>query len=213
MGKEVFKLAHGIALTGSMGVGKSTLTECLGKRGWTVLQSDRLARELVQPGETANREIRDAFGDEVFGPRDELDRAKLSEIVFRNVAKRRRLEAILHPKIRARWLDEAERAEQAGAWVAVDVPLLYEAGADKHFHHVVVVACSEKTQRVRLRERGWTAKQVENRLKAQMPQQEKIDRAGRMIWNEFSKENMEEQLQRVLDALQEEQTYASQKEK
>ncbi len=209
MDNEVFKLTRGIALTGSIGVGKSTVTESLRRRGWLVLESDQLARELVRPGETANREIREAFGDGVFSPGDELDRAKLSQIVFRNVEKRRRLEAILHPKIRARWLDEAKRAESQGVWVAVEVPLLYEAGADRHFHHVVVVACSQKMQRSRLRERAWTDEQAESRLKAQLPQQEKIDRAGHVIWNEFSKKNMEEQLQRVLDILKQEQTYAS----
>ena len=213
MGKEVFKLARGIALTGSVGVGKSTVTESLRARGWKVLESDRLARELVRPGEPANREIREAFGDQVFGPGAELDRAKLSQIVFDDEAERRRLEGILHPKIRARWLAEAEQAQQQGSWVVVDVPLLYETGADRHFRRVVTVACSQKAQRLRLRERGWSATQIEKRLKAQLPQQEKIDRADHVIWNEFSKENMEEQIQRVLEALQEEQTYVSQKKR
>src|SRR5262245_36796335 len=103
MGNEVFKLSRGFALTGSVGVGKSTVTECLRERGWTVLESDRLARDLVRRGEPANQEIREAFGEEVFGPDGELDRAKLSQIVFRDEKARRRLEAILHPKIRAHW--------------------------------------------------------------------------------------------------------------
>lgn len=209
MGKEVFKLVRGIALTGSIGVGKSTVTECLRKRGWMVLESDRLARELVMPGKAANQDIREAFGDEVFGPGEELDRARLAEIVFRDPEKRRRLEEILHPKIRAQWLEEAEKAEKEGNWVAVDVPLLYETGADKHFKTVVVVACLEKTQQSRLRKRGWSNKQAQERLKAQIPQQEKIDRADRVIWNEFSTKNMEEQLQRVMDAVQKEKIYAS----
>jgi dephospho-CoA kinase len=208
MSNEVFKLTRGFALTGSIGVGKSTVTDCLRRRGWTVLESDRLAREMVRPGEPCHGEIREAFGDEVFGPDDELDRGKLSEIIFGDPEKRRKLEAILHPRIRERWLAEAEQAEQQGAWVAVDVPLLYETGGEQHFHHVMVIACSAKTQRARLIKRGWRSKEIEKRIEAQMPQQEKMDRADSVIWNEFSKEEMEQQLQRILDTLQERPTYA-----
>lgn len=213
MGKEVFILTHGIALTGSIGVGKTTVAESLRGRGWTVLESDVLARQMVRPGEPAHREIREAFGESVMGPGGELDRSKLAQIVFQDERQRRRLEGILHPKIRALWLTEAERAEGAGHWVAVDVPLLYETQADRHFQNVVTVACSDPTQAARLAQRGWTCEQTESRLRAQLSQQEKMDRADHVIWNEFSKSNMEEQLQRVVKALQEEPTYASQKEK
>ena len=212
MGKEVFRLAKGIALTGSIGAGKSTAAECLRKRGWTILESDSMARELVRPGEPANREIREEFGGGVFGPGDELDRARLAEIVFKDEKKRRRLEGILHPRIRACWLAEAARAEAAGKWVAVDVPLLYESGAEKHFQHVVVMACSDRMQRSRLRERGWSKPEAERRLKAQLPQQEKMDRADHVIWNEFTKKNLEEQLQRILNTLEHPTAYAFPKE-
>jgi dephospho-CoA kinase len=201
MVKEVFKLAQGFALTGSIGAGKSTVVESLRARGWTALESDRLAHELVRPGEPAHREIRDAFGEEVMGPEGELDRAKLADVVFQDEEKRRVLEGILHPRIRARWLEEAEKAESQGKRVVVEVPLLFETGAEKHFERVVVVACSEKTQRSRLRARGWNDGEIDRRLGAQLPQQEKIDRADHMIWNEFLIKDMEEQLRNILDRL------------
>lgn len=201
MVKEVFKLARGFALTGSIGAGKSTVAESLRARGWTVLESDRLARELVRPGEPAHAEVREAFGDEVFGPDGELDRSLLADLIFGDEQKRRRLEGILHPRIRARWLEEAQKAEARGESVVVDVPLLYETGAEKHFQRVVVVACSAQEQRSRLSKRGLSDAEIRGRVGAQLPQQEKIDRADYVIWSEFLKKDMEEQLEKILSDL------------
>jgi dephospho-CoA kinase len=122
-------------------------------------------------------------------------------VVFKNPEKRKLLEDILHPRIRSKWLAEAEKLEKEGHRIAVDVPLLYEVKLEKHFRHIVVVACSPEHQRERLRKRGWSDEQIRNRLSAQLTQQEKIDRADHVIWNDSTVEDAEQQLQRVLESL------------
>ena len=191
-----------IGLTGGIGMGKSTVSRRLAAAGERVIDTDLLARELAASGQPALAEIRREFGDEVVYPEGTLNRAALAAVVFSNPERRARLESILHPRIRAAWLAQAEEWRARGEKRAVVViPLLFETGAEKEFGLTICVACSGQTQSVRLRERGWDEREIKSRLAAQKPVTEKMERADRVIWNESSVEVCEAQASRIFARL------------
>jgi dephospho-CoA kinase len=191
-----------IGLTGGVGMGKSTAATVLARRGLPVIDTDELARELVQRGQPALAEISKAFGAEMIDGAGELRRDELASVVFADPAKRKQLEAILHPRIRERWLAELQkhRAEARPAAVVV-VPLLFETDATKHFTHIICVACSPATQRARLAARGWTAEAMEQRIASQWPIEKKIATSNFVVWTEGSLDLHEQQLDRILNSL------------
>jgi dephospho-CoA kinase len=144
-------------LTGGIGMGKSAAAKLLAERGVAVIDTDLIARQAVEPGEPALRELAVQFGEEVIGSDGGLIREKLAQIVFADPESRRKLEAILHPRIRSAWLRQLELSRGEGASEAVVViPLLFETNAAVHFDATVCVACSARTQEERLKIRGWT---------------------------------------------------------
>jgi dephospho-CoA kinase len=190
-----------IGLTGGIGMGKSTVAQLMAKRGERIIDTDQLARDLVLPGQPALEEIRSEFGSQAIRPDGTLDRSALAALVFDDPQKRARLEAILHPRIRAAWLAEAQKWRTAGARRGVVViPLLFETGAEKEFGLTICVACSPVTQAKRLRDRGWTDVEMNNRLASQRPISEKMDRADRVIWNESTVEVCKLQAERIFGA-------------
>jgi len=189
-------------LTGGVGMGKSTTAQLLRDRGIPLMDTDEVARELVLPGRPALAEIRDAFGPRVVSPQGQLRRRELADIVFADPAARKKLEDILHPKIRERWLARAgewQGENRPLAWVII--PLLFETQAESHFEKIICVACSAKSQRERLAARGWSPDQIRQRIAAQMPVAEKISRSDFVIWTEGDILNHLLQLDRILAKL------------
>lgn len=185
-------------VTGGIGMGKSTVAEFLARRGVAVVDTDDLARQVVRPGERALEEIRDAFGPAVFQASGDLDRDALAEVVFGDKTRRKRLEAILHPRIQQLWQDRLAAWRSEGrAQAAVIIPLLFETGAETAFDIVVCVACSAATQQQRLRARGWSAVQIQQRNEAQWSVSEKLARAHRVLWTEGDLEVLARQCDRV----------------
>ena len=183
-------------------MGKSTVAEYLSNRGEFVIDTDLVARQLVEPGSSALHEIVQAFGTHVIGQDGRLDRTALAEVVFNSDQRREALEAILHPRIREAWKDWAAKRSLEGARRAVVViPLLFETGAEKELDLTICVACSEKSQRERLRARGWHDPEIDRRKAAQRPIREKMDRADRVIWSEAAVEVTQMQVARVFDSL------------
>jgi len=172
-------------LTGGVGMGKSTAAGFFSRRGACVVDTDAIARELVQPGQPALAEIQNLFGQNLTGPDGQLRRDELARIVFADGVARRKLEAILHPRIRQRWTRQIEdwRPENHSLALVV-IPLLFETGAETEFDQVICVACSTSTQRERLRQRGWPDGQIQQRIAAQMPAEQKISRSDLVIWTE-----------------------------
>jgi dephospho-CoA kinase len=186
-------------ITGGIGMGKSTTGSLLEKRGTAVVDTDRIARQLVEPGQPALAEIAGAFGPSVLSPNGALDRKALARRVFADAAERAKLEAILHPKVRQVWAAEAERWRATGCdRGAVIIPLLFETRAESFFDAVVCVACSPASQFERLRERGWSRAEIKQRLEAQWPAEEKIARADFVIWTDTTLEAHAAQLEKVL---------------
>jgi dephospho-CoA kinase len=191
-----------LGLTGGVGMGKSTAAKFFQKHGARIVDTDHLARELVQPGQPALGEIRGVFGDKIISSDGQLRRDELANVVFKDAVARNKLEAILHPRIRERWLAQIETWKSQNCHVAIVViPLLYETGAATHFNKVICVACSENSRRERLLARGWTPPQIQARIAAQMPVSEKISRADLVIWTEGDLENHSRQVDSILDRI------------
>ncbi|MGA2241549.1 MAG: dephospho-CoA kinase [Verrucomicrobiota bacterium] len=185
-------------LTGGVGMGKSTAAQFLHARGAQVVDTDELARQLVQPGQPALTEIQAEFGKKVIAPDGQLRRDELAEIVFADAAARKKLETILHPRIRERWLAQVEiwRRENRALAVVV-IPLLFETRAESHFDKIICVACSAPIQRQRLLSRGWTPEQIRQRLAAQWPVERKISRADFVVWTDGALDAHAQQLERI----------------
>jgi dephospho-CoA kinase len=156
-----------VGLTGGIGAGKSAVADRLAELGAVVIDADRLAREVVEPGMEALAEIRDIFGTGVLTADGSLDRPALAAKVFGDATARQRLEKIIHPRVRARTA-ELVAAAPPDAVVVNDVPLLVESGLADSFDIVVVVEAPESVRIDRLvQERGMTREQAMERIAAQ----------------------------------------------
>jgi len=189
-------------LTGGVGMGKSTAAGFLREHGAQIVDTDELARQLVQPGQPALAAIQTAFGKKVIGSTGELNRGELAQIVFADANDRKKLEAILHPRIREKWLAQLEAwRDEEQPLAAVVIPLLFETRAESFFPKIICVACSAASQRERLLDRGWTPEQIEQRNAAQMPVEQKIARADFVIWTDGTLGIHMQQVERILAAL------------
>jgi len=192
-----------VGLTGGIASGKSGVSRVLVRRGIPVIDADQVARELVAPGSDALREIVEAFGREILDPGGALDRSRLGAIVFSDEPKRRRLEAILHPRIRAEQDRRLRKLEGEGAPVAVvDAALMVEGGGWRRFDLLVVVDSREEDQIARLRERnGLGEGAARARVRTQIPLAEKVKFADRVVDNRGSLAELEAQAEALADWL------------
>lgn len=179
-----------VGLTGGIGTGKSTFSALLRARGAAVIDADRLARDAVAPGSPGLAEVVAAFGAEVLDASGSLDRKRMASVVFADPAARRRLEAIVHPRVRDAMAQEVARLAAAGAPLVIyDVPLLYEAGRDRDVDEVIVVWAPHEAQIARLAARdGMSRADAEARIAAQLPLDEKARRADYVVANDGSPE-------------------------
>ena len=176
-------------ITGGVATGKSTFTRLLAARlGAEVFSSDAAARQLLESDAGALAALRAEFGDAVFDPATGVVRRDvLRELVFASAERRRALEAILHPRIRASWTRWAEEKLQIDPNTAllVEIPLLYETGAEALLDRVIVVACGPAAQWRRLIEvRKLPAAIARQVIDSQLPLSEKIRRCDHLIWND-----------------------------
>jgi dephospho-CoA kinase len=190
-----------LGLTGGVGMGKSACAELLWQRNIPVIDTDQLAREIVEPGQPALAEVSVALGDELVGPDGRLRRDLLARKVFSDPNARRKLEGILHPRIRQLWQQQVKtwRASSLRLGV-VAIPLLFETGAEVHCDAVVCIACSTVTQLARLRARGWSEEQSQQRITAQWSIEQKMAKANHVIWTEGSLDIHAAQLDKILKA-------------
>jgi len=191
---------HWLGLTGGIASGKSSVSRIFRELGITVIDADVLARKAVEPGQPAWTQVVSEFGRDIQLPSGELDRKKLGALVFSDEKRRRRLEEIIHPRVREMMLAERERLRSAGAEIAVyDVPLLYEKNLASQFDAVIVVDCLEELQLARLMARDALSEdQARARLSAQMPLAEKRRLADYVIENNAGFDELRENVRRVL---------------
>lgn len=173
-----------VGLTGGVATGKSTVAKMFERCGALIIDADVLAHHVMTPGKPAWRAIVKTFGKTVLNPDRTLNRQTLGAIVFRNRAKLRRLEQIIHPRVARHQLALTRQAAQKdpNAVVIYDVPLLFEAGIDKRVDKVLVVTADRETQIARLKKRnGFTRAEAIRRIRSQMPLQQKAAAADYLL--------------------------------
>ena len=171
-----------IGLTGGIATGKSTVARMFAELGVPVIDTDELARNLVAPGQPALDDIVAAFGSGILTELGELDRRALRTLVFDDPSRRRRLEAILHPKILA--AAEATAEGESGPYQILVVPLLFESGFEQRVDRVLAVDCPETVQRARLQQRDdESPERIERILRAQLGRDARLGRADDVIDN------------------------------
>jgi dephospho-CoA kinase len=193
-----------VGLTGGIASGKSTVDRMLRDRDYMVFDADAIAHELLEPGQAAHDAVVRQFGREILREDATIDRGKLGAIVFADPAKRERLNAILHPRIREISDDWFARLDRPGgpAIAFEDAALILEAGLRKYFDRVIVCWCRPEQQIERLKERGLSLEQAHRRIAAQMSMDEKRRLADDVIDCSGSLEETERQVEALLAKLE-----------
>ena len=182
-----------VGLTGGIASGKSTVAELFAGLGAGIVDTDRLARDVVAPGQPGLEAVCLEFGGGVIGASGEMDRRAMRSIVFSDPKARRKLEAILHPLIRARALEDLRRLETP--YAVVVVPLLVETGFERLVDRVAVVDCSRQTQLERLIARDRiSADQAASMLNAQADRETRLAVADDVIDNGGSEKSTRRQV-------------------
>jgi dephospho-CoA kinase len=185
-----------VGLTGGIGSGKSTVADFFSAHGIPLIDTDEIARDLVEPGQAAHVEIAQRFGTDVLDAHGRLDRAKMRDLVFRDPGKRKLLEAILHPRIR----DEVKTrlSALAAPYAIVAVPLLLETGFDDLVDRILVVDCDEALQIQRASARsGLTEEEVRRVMATQASRQQRLARADDVIENNADMARLQQDVNRL----------------
>jgi dephospho-CoA kinase len=190
---------HGIALTGGIACGKSTLAGGLRARGWHIIDTDQIAHDVLLPGTETWKNVVDAFGSTILQPDQSIDRKVLGRLVFADPLLRAKLNEITHPAIRSVW--QREREERARThpthFLAVMIPLLFECELEQKFSAVWCVGASRVTQLKRLQARGLSGPEAAQRIASQMPVAEKMARSTIAFWGEGTPASLLSQLDQV----------------
>jgi len=193
-----------LGVTGGIASGKSAVSRMLEELGAPIIDYDVIAREIVEPGKPAWKDIVACFGESVLKEEKQIDRKKLSDLVFRDPGKRKQLESFTHPRI----IEEADRRadEIAGrnpkAIIQVVVPLLFEINIQDRFDKVLLVYVPREIQIERLMKRDTIAREsAESILKAQLPIDDKLEYADFVIHNEGTLEETRHQVEQLWEEL------------
>lgn len=184
-----------VALTGGIGSGKSLVGEILEELGALVIDSDQLAREVIERGSPGYEEVITAFGDSILSE-GQIDRAKLAAVVFKEVDLRKKLESIIHPLVREA-AEKLARNLPSGAILVNQIPLLVESDGAKRFDYVITVSADEEIRRERLRLRGLKDYEITERMAAQVADLDREKIANYILRNDGSID----ELTRAVEAL------------
>lgn len=184
-----------VALTGGIGSGKSLVGEILEELGALVIDSDQLAREVIERGSPGYEEVITAFGDSILSE-GQIDRAKLAAVVFKEEDLRKKLESIIHPLVREA-AEKLARNLPSGAILVNQIPLLVESDGAKRFDYVITVSADEEIRRERLRLRGLKDYEITERMAAQVADLDREKIANYILRNDGSID----ELTRAVEAL------------
>ena len=190
-----------VGLTGGVASGKSSVAALMAELGAVVIDADRLAREVVSRGTPGLAAVVAEFGEQLLDEQGELDRPALGAVVFADSAARRRLEAIVHPLVRAR-AAELEASARPDALVVHDIPLLVETGQAGSFDAVVVVDVPVETQLARMTQlRGMSLEDAQARVAAQATREERLAAATYVVDNGGTWDDLRRQVAEVVAQL------------
>ena len=178
-----------VALTGGIGSGKSAVAEFLQECGAVIIDSDQLARDVIERGTEGFEAVLAAFGDTVLTD-GEIDRSTLAEIVFQDENQRKKLEAIIHPLVREA-AESLMKKLPSDSVVINQIPLLVETNGAKRFDHIITVSASEDLRRQRLLQKGLKDYEITKRMQAQVNDAAREEIADSIIRNEGSLEDLE----------------------
>jgi dephospho-CoA kinase len=190
-----------VGLTGGIASGKSTVSELLAGFGAVIVDSDKIAREVVEPGTPGLAQVVAEFGPSVLTESGALDRAKVGEIVFADEGARARLNAIVHPLVGALSTELEEAGRAAGKLVVNDIPLLVEVGYAPFFDEVIVVDVPVETQVERAIARGMTEIDARARIAAQASREDRLAAATYVIDNTGTLDDLRKRVREIYDAL------------
>ena len=188
-----------VALTGGIGSGKSTVGQIFAQLGAIVIDSDQLARDVMERGSIGFNEVVAKFGDEIL-KNGEIDRQILASLIFKDPAKRSELEQITHPLIRKAFAKVVSSA-LPDSIVINQIPLLVESNHDYKFDHIITVSASESIRSERLIKRGLTNEQIKQRMQAQATDQMRENIADSVIVNEKSEQEITDQVEKIWEQL------------
>ena len=188
-----------VALTGGIGSGKSTVGQIFAQLGATVIDSDQLARDVMERGSIGFNEVVAKFGDEIL-KNGEIDRQILASLIFKDPAKRSELEQITHPLIRKAFAKVVSSASPDSI-VINQIPLLVESSHDYKFDHIITVSASESIRSERLIKRGLTNNQIKQRMGAQATDQMREAIADSVIVNEKNEQELTDQVEKIWEQL------------
>jgi len=187
-------------LTGTIGSGKSTALSCFSRQGWHVVRTDDLAREILDLPEQRSA-VRRRWGDGVLNEDGSLNRSRIGGIVFNDSKELDWLEELVHPLVRARWMEIVQENREHD--VVVEIPLLFEKNLASHFDFVVSVNCTEHKQLSRLQAKGLTVRDIEARRGRQFPGEVKDAKADFVLCNCGTIPFLEKQVTRLSRHLRE----------
>jgi dephospho-CoA kinase len=176
-----------LGITGGIASGKSTFRDLFVQRIDAIaFDADACVSELLEEDATVREQILERVHPDAYAS-ERPNRALLRELIYGDIHKRRALEEILHPVVRARWLREAQGAKLAGKHFVADIPLLFETGAETQFDRIITVGCSVEVQLARLCSRDALSPEISKKIIAsQMPIEIKISKTHYLIWNDGS---------------------------
>ncbi len=185
-----------IGLTGGIGSGKSTVASIFHKLGAPVIDADRIARELVAPGQAALDEITKLFGCAILTAEGELDRSRLRQIIFQDSSKKKALEDILHPRIRETIKDRISLLQEP--YCIIEIPLLLETGQTDLVDRILVVDAPRKMQYDRVKSRNrLTEQEIEAIIASQTDRSSRLAAADDIIVNDKTLQELEQKVSRL----------------
>jgi dephospho-CoA kinase len=189
-----------VALTGGIGSGKSTVGEMFSQMGAVVVDSDQIARDVIERGTKGFDSLVSAFGDGIL-KNGQVDRSAIAELVFSDAAKRKQLEEITHPLIRESF-SKILSSLPIDSIVINQIPLLFESKGDYRFDHIITISVSEEIRAERLRKRGLSSVQINQRLKAQASDTDRESIAHSIIVNDADESSLLKQVESIWQKLQ-----------
>ncbi|MGE0472834.1 MAG: dephospho-CoA kinase [Nitrospirales bacterium] len=196
-----------VGLTGGLASGKSTIASMFHDLGAWIIDADQLARDVVQPGKAAWRDIKEHFGRKVLNTDGTINRAALAEMVFHHPAQLKRLQHFIHPRVareQAR-LAGAIRQQDSDAVIVYDAALLIEAGAHRRMDHVIVVTADQASQITRAcRRSGFSKAQALRRIRRQLPLRQKLQYADTVLDGTWPRSRLRRIVQALYRTYQEE---------
>lgn len=190
-----------IGLTGGAGSGKSTVAEYLRQRGAIILSGDEAGKRAVDESVRVRRQIREAFGDSVFNADGSLRRRDLGYIVFSRPEQMQKLNAIVHPPLLRILKTEIGKKKRGRKLIVVDAALIFEWGIADWFDYILVVTARRNDRIQRMTASGLTRREAEMRIRAQIPDRDKVALADYVIRNDGTKSGLWKQVERFLAIL------------